>query len=88
MKSEKQNVLLSCQKATELVEKQKEIKLSLVERLQLLMHLKMCTPCGNYKKQSKIIDEMLSGVTANNVPKATLSEEKKQALIKKIQKNK
>ena len=49
-------LLLSCLKATELIEKRFYFKLSFKERLQLKLHKTMCDACTNYEKQSKIIE--------------------------------
>lgn len=53
-------LFLSCLKATELIEKNFQIHLSLRERLQLKMHKMMCDACSNYEKQSRLIDKGLS----------------------------
>lgn len=51
--------MLSCRKATELIEKGKVVKLSLVEKMQLRLHTSVCSGCSAYQKQSKIIDSWL-----------------------------
>ncbi len=50
-------LLLSCIKATELIEKRFYFKLSFKEKLQLKLHKTMCDACTNYEKQSKIIEK-------------------------------
>jgi len=52
-------VMLSCKKATELIEKKSVINLSFKEKVQLRMHKSMCDACTAYEKQSKAIDEAL-----------------------------
>ncbi len=52
------NILfLSCFKATELVEKKLQVKLSFTEKLQLKLHLMMCDACSKYEKQSLILEK-------------------------------
>jgi len=50
-------LLLSCIKATELIEKKFYFKLSFKEKLQLKLHKTMCDACTNYEKHSKIIEK-------------------------------
>ena len=52
-------LMLSCKKATELIEKRSILILSLKENIQLKVHTKMCDTCTNYQKQSKEIDVIL-----------------------------
>jgi len=49
-------LFLSCLKATELIEKKLQVKLSLKEKLQLTMHKMMCDACSAYDKQSLLLD--------------------------------
>ena len=53
-------LLLSCLRATELIEKKLNFKLSVKEKLQLRMHKKMCNACSNYEKQSMFLDKGIS----------------------------
>ncbi len=50
--------MLSCKKATELIERKLLVKLSFKENMQLQLHKSMCSACTTYEKQSKIIDEL------------------------------
>ncbi len=59
MKSLSHIFLLSCHKATELIEKKSLFPLSTVEKTQLYLHLKMCKACQTYSRQSVEIDKML-----------------------------
>ena len=52
-------LMLSCKKATELIEKKSVLGLSWKENMQLKVHTKMCDACTNYQKQSKAIDGIL-----------------------------
>jgi len=51
--------MLSCYKATELIEKKSVFILSPVEKAQLYLHTRVCDACRNYQKQSKLLDEVL-----------------------------
>ncbi|HXH99485.1 MAG TPA: hypothetical protein VNI52_04400 [Sphingobacteriaceae bacterium] len=52
-------MMLSCVKATELMEMKEHVPLSLVKTMQLHMHTAMCSGCRNYMKQSRLINELL-----------------------------
>jgi hypothetical protein len=52
-------LMLSCKKATELIEKRTLVRLSFKEKVQLRMHKSMCDACTTYEKQSKKIDGLL-----------------------------
>ncbi|MEO6188161.1 MAG: hypothetical protein ABIO82_00115 [Ginsengibacter sp.] len=51
-------MLLSCKKATELIEKKLLVKISFKEKIQLQLHKSMCSACSAYEKQSKKMDEL------------------------------
>ena len=53
-------LLLSCLKATELMEKKFHFRLTFRERMQLKMHKSMCKACSRYDKQSAILHKALS----------------------------
>ena len=53
-------LMLSCRKATELIEKKLLANLSFREKVQLKMHKSFCDACTAYEKQSKLIDKLLS----------------------------
>ncbi|MGC9352235.1 MAG: hypothetical protein ACP5D9_00260 [Mariniphaga sp.] len=50
-------LILSCLKATELIEKKLHFKLSFKEKLQLKMHKMMCDACRLYEKQSVLLEK-------------------------------
>lgn len=43
--------MLKCKMVTHLLSESQERRLGFAERMQLAMHLAMCTGCSNYKKQ-------------------------------------
>lgn len=51
--------MLSCIKATELIEKKLLFKLSFKEGVQLFFHKKVCQTCAAYEKQSILIDQAI-----------------------------
>ncbi|MCB0600202.1 MAG: hypothetical protein KDC28_03205 [Saprospiraceae bacterium] len=52
-------LLVSCKEATVLVEKKLQNELSMVERVQLILHTAICAACRTYQRQSTKIDEIL-----------------------------
>jgi hypothetical protein len=52
-------LMLSCKKASKLIDKKSLVKLSWKENLQLNMHTAMCDGCKAYEKQSLILDHIL-----------------------------
>lgn len=51
--------ILSCKKASELIDKKSVVKLSVKENVMLHMHTSMCAACTAYQKQSGILDDLL-----------------------------
>ncbi len=51
--------MLSCRKATELMEKKQHAGLSLMEKLKLKVHAKVCNGCREYSSQSKLMEKAL-----------------------------
>jgi len=83
-------LMLSCRKATELMEKKNRAPLKALETLQLFMHTRMCDACTQYEKQSHFIDNLLKkqGNTPDNLqsPQKTLSDEAKALIIRELEK--
>lgn len=61
-------LMLSCDKATQLIEKKLLFDLSFREKIQLKMHKSICDACTTYEKQSKIIEEALQSKIQPNNP--------------------
>ena len=82
-------IMLSCKKATELIEKKLLTKLSFREKVQLKMHKSLCDACTAYEKQSKLMDELLSkhlhnddnSIESNGIVE---NEELKKKIMEKI----
>ena len=80
--------VLSCLKATLLIEKRNVLPLSLLQRIQLKLHLRICDNCTKYEKQSEVIDTILKKRLRkeNLVNKDALSQEFKSKINSEIQK--
>lgn len=70
-------LMLSCVKATELMEMKEHVPLGFLKTMQLHMHTAMCSGCKNYSKQTALINKVLNK-TFNTIPEAdtTTLEEK------------
>ncbi|MEO9021998.1 MAG: hypothetical protein ABI237_02825 [Ginsengibacter sp.] len=82
-------LLLSCRKATELIEKKLLIKLTFKEKLQLELHKSMCSACTAYEKQSKRMDDLFNKQIRNEGIEifTTHNEGLKEKIINDITKN-
>lgn len=76
-------LLNSCQKSTELIDKQLISPLTATEKMQLNAHKAMCKTCNSYEKQSKLIDSALSKLFSFSNSKTTpkLDDSKKSKII-------
>jgi hypothetical protein len=78
--------VLSCKRATELIEKKQLIQLNAIESIQLRFHKKMCRICTTYEEQSLFISaaidqQQLREIKVNELK---LSEEMKTKIQQKI----
>lgn len=78
--------MLSCKRATELIEKRTFVGLSFKEKVQLSMHKSMCDACTAYEKQSKKIDELLKNSGEEDAEKITIqsNQQLKESILKKL----
>ena len=53
-------IMLSCAKATQLMEMKEGVPLGFIKTMQLHMHTAMCSGCRNYMKQTKLINDLLN----------------------------
>ncbi len=60
-------MMLSCVKATELMDMMEFETPSFINNLQLKMHTSMCSGCRDYMKQSKLINELLNKSRSTSV---------------------
>jgi len=82
-------IVLSCQKATFLIEKSHDTPLSFIDRLQLSMHLKICDKCSGYQKQSLLIEKAFKANHKNfsNPSNFKLSDSSKIRIHRSIEEN-
>ena len=80
--------MLSCKKATSLMDKKAHARLGPVEGLQLILHRSMCDACRRYEKQSQIIDTILRHEAIEPHegihPAKSLPEEVKSKIIREL----
>ncbi len=76
-------VMLSCVKATKLMEMKEDVPLGLLKTMQLHMHTAMCSGCRNYMKQSRLINELLQK-NFNTLPIIDNTDALEAAIISKI----
>ena len=78
---------LSCKKATQLIEKGSVFPLKKLEKIQLMVHLKMCQKCGLYEESSKSLDELIATeFEKENSQEPSISEDFKKTLLEKLKK--
>lgn len=80
-------LMLSCHKATELVEKKIYFRLSVFERMKLLFHTRNCEVCHHYQKQSMWLDKVLKHFLARdtNTIRPALPADLQSKIIRKIE---
>ena len=76
-------IMLSCVKATELMEMKEHVPLGLLKTMQLHMHTAMCSGCRNYLKQSRLINELLQK-EFDTLPIIKNTDELEATIISKI----
>lgn len=74
-------LLLSCVRATALVEQKEFIPLCFMQKMQLQMHIALCSGCKNYKTQTALINKLLNK-TFYSVPMTDTTELEKTILSK------
>ncbi len=79
--------MISCDKATLLIEKKNSSSLTFGEKFQLRFHTMMCDACRRYEKQSALLEhllhEHLRHNSANEVTDST-ADKAIEKIIKKI----
>jgi hypothetical protein len=79
--------MLSCAKATELIDKRSVTSISCNEKWQLKFHTMMCKACNEYQKQSIILDNILNNdFTGNSHTESEIEniEELKRKILSKL----
>lgn len=80
-------LMLSCKKASELIDKKSVVNLSMKEYVMLYMHTAICDGCKEYQSQSKILDNLLKQhlqkTDETEIPQI-INNELKQQIISKL----
>ncbi len=76
-------MMLSCVKATELMEMKQHVPLGFIKTMQLHMHTAMCSGCRNYMKHTRLISELLQK-EFSVVPVIENTDDLEAAIIQKI----
>jgi hypothetical protein len=85
---QKDGMMISCKKATELVEMKFEKKLTFKQNFQLKLHLLLCKICDIYAQQSATLHKMLAVfIQSKKEEKQPVNTDKlKQEIVAKIEK--
>lgn len=75
------SLMITCKDATLFISKREERKLSLFERLKLLIHLAICEFCKLFEKQNKFLTLQIKQMHTD----AVLSNSEKEQLQRKIE---
>lgn len=76
---------LRCIKATELVEKEKVVSITWIEKLKLKFHLSVCKACQAYKTNSDLMDDFFEKEnSSSNVVEITENKGLKRAILSKL----
>lgn len=84
----KNQLMLSCRAATELVEKKLREKLSLGERTKLFFHTAFCSACRRYEKQSLLLEQLFKkkGAPENDSRIEAQARDLEEKILKQIEK--
>jgi len=77
-------MMISCEQATFLVDKEQYTKLSKKDKIDLNLHLKTCKLCRLYKVESRIINDKLTQVFTYNEEEMKLTDKQKAKMIEKL----
>lgn len=80
-------LVLSCKEATELVEKREVTALTSRQRLQLKIHLWICSACRSYAKQSHLMNKMLERFVTSSTEEIHCMDDTSKAKILRHIKN-
>lgn len=80
-------MMISCKRATEMMEKKDLIGLTLLESFSLVFHTSICSACKLYKKQlvalNKLIENVVKSNDIQNVPQLK-NPELKERLVQSV----
>lgn len=88
MKKKDGGMMISCKRATELVEIQFEKKLSFKQQFQLKLHLILCKVCDIYANQSAKLNQMILKFVGNKTEIITPidTNKLKKEIVEKLEK--
>lgn len=78
--------VLSCTQATYLIEKRLHTKLSIIQRLQLHIHLSLCSHCCDYNAKAELLDKLTKMSVIDNDSKIIFNTSEIENFKKKIYK--
>ena len=84
MKNIMMKMMISCEQATYLVDKEQYVDLSFKDKFDLKFHLATCKFCRLYKTESHLINKELSKVFTLKGEEVKLSEEQKKKMLEKL----
>ena len=79
-------LMLSCKRATLLIEKKQVAGLTLVESVRLSMHMSMCSACKSYEHQSHTIEKLLDVLISKKINEKGLPETRKAKILEALNK--
>lgn len=75
----------NCREATYLIEKKQHVRLTIKERLHLVIHLSGCSVCRLFQRQSRMINRMVKGMFRDTASEQRrLDEEEKREMQERI----
>ncbi len=77
-------MMISCKEATAYILKKEEHRLGFKQRVQLWIHLAICSFCKLFMKQSRILSEAAKHLPEDNT--ASLSESDRKAILESLEK--
>lgn len=73
-------IMITCKEATLAIIKKEERKISIIERIRLLIHLAICKFCKLFEKQNKLISINLNNISIDD----SLTDKEKEDLEKTL----
>ncbi len=74
---------INCKAATQMISKREEKRLGMIERLQLQLHLMICSLCKLFAKQNETIIKSITELEKKSA--ASLTESEKQQIIEVLE---
>lgn len=73
-------LMLSCKRATQLIEKKMHFGLNPLEKFQLHLHKQACKYCAAFEKQNEVIDQILQNGMDEHLNHHNLAEKEKEGM--------